>query len=132
LTWRKRAEVAHLDSVYDALWRDVNIQNSKIFLQMVPNERPSTVDHEADLEISTLEGNQVMLRNGRVEITADEATVPRAVVHHLLGRLDVIIYHHAPNGARVEVVTTHDTYSAERQTRGPNNLRQRKKIRREK
>lgn len=99
---------------------------------MVPNERPSTVDHEADLEISTLERNQVMLRNGRVEITADEATVPRAVVHHLLGRLDVIIYHHAPSGARVEVVTTHDTYSAERQTRGPNNLRQRKKIRREK
>jgi hypothetical protein len=99
---------------------------------MVPNKRPSTVDHEANLEISALEGNQVMLRNCGVEITADQATIPRAVVHHLLGRLDVIIYHHATYGARVEVVTTHDADSAEGQTRGPNNLKQREKMRREK
>jgi hypothetical protein len=52
--------LARLYSVDDALWRNVDIQNSKIVLKMMANKRPATVNHEANLEISTLEWDQMM------------------------------------------------------------------------
>ena len=119
----KRAAAARLHSVDNALGRDVNIEYSKIFLQMVPHKRPATVHQVANLEVGTLQGNQMMFGYGRVEVAADKTTVARAVVDHLFGCLDIVIYHHAADGARVVIVTAHNADTTERQTRWANDLR---------
>jgi hypothetical protein len=119
----ERAAVAHLHSVDDALGRDVNVKNPEIFLQVVPHERPATVHQVSNLEVGALQGNQMVLGYGGVEVAAHETTVARAVVHHLLRRLDVVVHHHAAGGPSVVIVAAHNADATERQTRWAHNLR---------
>ena len=62
----QRRLLARLHSVDDALWRNVDIQNSKIVLKMMANKRPATVNHETNLEISTFERDQMVFRYSRI------------------------------------------------------------------
>ena len=118
----ERAVVADLHSVDNALGRDVNVENSKIFLQMVPHKGPAAVHQVADLEVCALQGNQVVLGYGRVEVATHETTVASAVIDHLFRRLDVVVYHHAANRPSGVIVAAHDADASKRQTRWAHNL----------
>ena len=50
-----------MNRVDDALGGHVNVQNSEVFLQMVADEGPAIVDHVADLEVCSFEGDEMVL-----------------------------------------------------------------------